>query len=56
MLPSPNQTANQIRRSYKNDQSSIFVTISLVMKVNSDFGYNGTNNVFFFDVPPTWPT
>ena len=29
MLRSPNQirTANQIRRSYKNDQSNIFVTV-----------------------------
>ena len=27
MLGSPNQTVNQIRRSYKNDQSNIFVTV-----------------------------
>ena len=30
MLQSPNQTANQIRRSYKNDQSNIFVTVYFV--------------------------
>ena len=33
MLRSPNQTAkwaNQIRRSYKNDQSNIFVTVYFV--------------------------
>ena len=31
MLRSPNQTANQIRRSYKNDQSNIFVTVYFVI-------------------------
>ena len=30
MLRSPNQKANQIRRSYKNDQSNIFVTVYFV--------------------------
>ena len=30
MLRSPNQNANQIRRSYKNDQSNIFVTVYFV--------------------------
>ena len=30
MLRSPNQTANQIRRSYKNNQSNIFVTVYFV--------------------------
>ena len=29
ILRSPNQTVNQIRRSYKNDQSNIFVTVSI---------------------------
>ena len=30
MLRSPNQTANQIRRSDKDDQSNIFVTVFFV--------------------------
>ena len=30
MLRSPNQMANQIRRSYKNDQSNAFMTVSFV--------------------------
>ena len=30
MLRSPNQTANEIRRSCKNDQSNIFVTVYFV--------------------------
>ena len=28
MLQSPDQTANQIRRSHKNDQSNTFVTVA----------------------------
>ena len=30
MLRLPNQTANQIRRFYKNDQLNIFVTVYFV--------------------------
>ena len=41
MLRSPNQTANQIRRSYKNDQSNIFVTVYFVTwKYNPFLSFN----------------
>ena len=33
MLRLPNQTTNQIRRSYKNDQSNIFVTVHFVTRI-----------------------
>ena len=34
MLRSPNQTTNQIRHCFKNDQSNVFVTVYLhAMKV-----------------------
>ena len=35
-----NQTANQIRRSYKNDKSNIFVTVySVTWKYNRKYMY-----------------
>ena len=48
MLRSPNQTANQIRRSYKNDQSNIFLTVGNDVSANTDFQPDLTNAQGFF--------
>ena len=46
MLRSPNQTANQIHRSYKNDQSNIFVTVYFMTR---KYNHNYTCKFTFGD-------
>ena len=45
MLQSPNQTANQIRLSHKNDQSNIFLTVGNDVGKNEE-EYSSLLNIF----------